>query len=84
MLTTKRISQKNPLCLTFLSAVLLGGLCFAQPAVTLSTKTGPPTTKVSVSGTGFPASTAVEIYFEITEFALAATNASGSRPKTQS
>jgi outer membrane protein assembly factor BamB len=83
MLTTKRISQKNQLCLTVLSLALLGGLCFAQPAVTLSTKTGPPTTKVLVSGTGFPASAAVEIYFDVTEFALTATNATGSFSKIE-
>jgi hypothetical protein len=62
----------------FLSMVLLGGLCFAEPAVTLSVTTGPPTTNLTVSGSGFPASTAVDIYFDTTELALAVTNSTGS------
>jgi len=62
----------------FLSVVLLGGVCFAQPAVTLSVKSGPPTTNLSVSGSGFPASTEVEIYFDTTYLALAVTNGTGS------
>ncbi len=62
----------------FLSVVLLGGVCFAQPAVTLSVKAGPPTTNLSVSGSGFPASTAVDIYFDTTDLALTVTNSSGS------
>ena len=50
----------------FLSVVLLGGLCFAQ------------TTNLYVSGSGFPASTEVNIYFDTTDLALAVTNSTGS------
>ncbi len=74
-------SRKNKLCLMLLSVLLPGGLCFAQPAVTLSVKNGPPTTNLFVSGTGFPASTAVEIYFDVTELAQVVTNSAGSFSK---
>ena len=77
-------SRNNRFCLALLSVtLLLSGLCSAQPTVTLSAKSGPPTTDILVSGTGFPASTAVEIYFGITEFALAATNSTGSFSRIQ-
>jgi outer membrane protein assembly factor BamB len=62
----------------FLAVRLLGGVCFAQPAVTLSVEAGPPTTNVSVSGSGFAASAAIDIYFDTTNLALTVTNSSGS------
>jgi putative pyrroloquinoline-quinone-binding quinoprotein len=58
--------------------VLAGGVCFAQPAVTLSVAAGPPTTNLYVSGTGFPASTVVPIYFDVTNLAMAVTDGTGS------
>jgi outer membrane protein assembly factor BamB len=64
----------------FISAILLSGVCFAQPALVLSAEGGPPTTGVFVSGSGFPASTTVDIYFDTTELALAGTNGTGSFP----
>jgi|HubBroStandDraft_1064217.scaffolds.fasta_scaffold00144_36 outer membrane protein assembly factor BamB len=74
----KITSGKTQLCLALLSVLFLSGLCFAQPAVTLSVKSGPPTTNLQVSGTGFPAYTEVEIYFDTTYLALAVTNSAGS------
>jgi len=53
-------------------------LSFAQPAVSLSQPEGPPTTSVSVSGSGFDAYTAVDIYFDTTDQALTTTDGSGS------
>jgi hypothetical protein len=41
----------------FFSVVLLGGVCFAEPGVTFSLEAGPPGASISVSGSGFPAST---------------------------
>src|ERR1019366_4320747 len=55
-----------------------GGVSSPHPAVTLSVKAGPPTTNLSVSGSGFPASTAIDIYFDTTDLALTVTNSSGS------
>jgi outer membrane protein assembly factor BamB len=74
-------SRKAQFCLTLVSVLTLSGLCFAQPAVTLSVTTGPPTTNVLVSGSGFPANTAVEIYFDLTELAEVVTNSAGSFSK---
>lgn len=67
----------------FATAVLvfrasLSTLALAQPAVTVSPTTGPPTDKVTVGGTGFAADEAVDIYFDTTDLALATTGASGS------
>src|ERR1019366_5683255 len=56
----------------------LSSAALAQPAVTVIPKSGPPTDRVTVSGTGFGADEAVDIYFDTTDLALAATNPSGS------
>jgi outer membrane protein assembly factor BamB len=49
----------------------------AGPKITLSSKSGPPTGTVTVSGTGFGANETVDIYFDTTDEALASTNATG-------
>lgn len=49
----------------------------AIPRVKLSPRTGPPTSTVKVSGTGFGAHRAVDIYFDTTDKALASTNGHG-------
>jgi outer membrane protein assembly factor BamB len=46
--------------------------------VTATPDVGPPTSSLQVSGSGFPATTAVDIYFDTTDVALAVTNASGA------
>jgi hypothetical protein len=48
------------------------------PRVKLSPRTGPPTSTVRVSGSGFAAYRAVDIYFGTTDEALAATNGNGA------
>jgi len=75
-----KTSLKSAGCTTgmSLSVVLLGGVCFAQPAVTLSVESGTPTTRLQISGSGFPASTAVAIYFDTTELALTTTGSTGA------
>ena len=57
---------------------LLSSAALAQPAVTVSPKSGPPADKVAVSGTGFAADEAVDIYFDTTALALAATGPGGA------
>jgi len=47
------------------------------PAITLTLLAGPPTSSVSVSGTNFGRSEAVDIYFDTADEALAATNGQG-------
>jgi outer membrane protein assembly factor BamB len=53
-------------------------VAFAQPAITVSPETGPPTDKVATSGTGFSADEAVYVYFDTAELDVAATNPEGS------
>lgn len=60
------------------TAVAFAVTALAQPALTVSPKSGPPTDNVTISGTGFAADEAVYIYFDTTDLALAATNASGA------
>jgi outer membrane protein assembly factor BamB len=47
------------------------------PAVIINPTVGPPTTNVLVSGTGFDPYVAVDIYFDVTDLALAVTNGAG-------
>ena len=49
-----------------------------RPHVMLSPKVGPPTSTVRVSGSGFRAFRAVNIYFDAKDEALASTNANGA------
>ena len=59
--------------------MLLGaGCCWAQPAISLLPKNGPPTTKIAVSGSGFAPDTAVDIYFGATAEAAATTDGNGN------
>src|ERR1022692_3063871 len=58
--------------------LLVASLGFGQPKVTVSPKSNPPTTHVLVSGSGFTAHAAIDIYFDTTDEALASANASGA------
>jgi len=51
---------------------------FAQPTVTLSHSSGPPTTKLLVSGSGYDPYSAVDIYFDAKDEALAVTDGNGA------
>jgi hypothetical protein len=61
--------------------LLFASLGFGQPKVTVSPKSNPPTTNVLVSGSGFSAYAAIDIYFDTADEALASANASGSFSK---
>ena len=75
------IPRKAQLCLRFLSVLLLSALCFAQPTLTLSVKSWPPTTNLNVSGSGFPAFALIDIHFDTTDLALVNANGSGGFSK---
>jgi hypothetical protein len=69
---------KNLCRVTFLivlSALLASAVTVT---VTLSPNSGPPATNLQVAGGGFPASIAVDIYFDTTDVALAVTGATGA------
>jgi outer membrane protein assembly factor BamB len=61
-----------------LALLLLAGICLAQPAVTLSPTSGPPTSTVQVSGSGFTPNAKIKIFFDVKDEALAVANGSGS------
>ena len=65
---------------SLLSITLLtfAGLCLGQPAVKLAPTSGPPTTSITVSGSGFSADAAIDIYIGSTDVALALANSSGA------
>lgn len=48
------------------------------PGIALSVVSGPPTTTVTVAGAGFGAFEAVDVYFDITDAALASTSGTGN------
>jgi outer membrane protein assembly factor BamB len=57
---------------------LLAVAVSATPAVKLSTASGPPTTNVKISGSGFPASSLVDLYFDSTNVVLVVSSATGT------
>lgn len=54
------------------------GPVLAAPAVAVAPNNGPPTTNISVSGSGFGANAAVDIYFDESDLCLALANAAGA------
>jgi outer membrane protein assembly factor BamB len=74
--TARRLSRSNlaiPMILCGLQSAAL-----AQPTVSASPKSGPPTFSVAVSGAGFANEEAVDVYFDTSDLALAVTNSGGS------
>ena len=61
----------------FVAWVLLCGIAGAAPCITLSKKSGPPTSKILVSGRGFEPNVGVDIYFDTKDEALVVTNGQG-------
>jgi hypothetical protein len=56
---------------------LLCGIANAAPSITLSKKSGPPTSKILVSGRGFEPNVGVDIFFNTKDKALVVTNGKG-------
>jgi outer membrane protein assembly factor BamB len=71
--------------LAFLSAacLLLCGVASAAPSITLSKKTGPPTSRILVSGRGFAPNVGVDIFFDTKDEALVVTNGQGEFEKAR-
>ncbi len=65
-------------CLVGTAILLLSGFCFSQASISLSVASGPPTTKLFVSGSGFAAKAVIDIYFSSQRAAVATANGSGS------
>jgi outer membrane protein assembly factor BamB len=75
---TVAIATSKQVCLLSLVVLLAAGVCFGQPAVSLSRKSGPPTVQLLVSGSGFKPNAEIDIYFDLTDEAKAIANGSGS------
>jgi outer membrane protein assembly factor BamB len=71
-------SQPIGFC-TFLlvACLLLSGISSAAPTITLSKKSGPPTSPILISGRGFQANVGVDVYFDTKDEALVVTNGEG-------
>jgi len=78
--TTKNLLAGRRKNLPFIAiiALLLVSPCLAQPTVTLSVSSGPPTTKLLVSGGGFDPFSEVDIFFDRKDPALAVTDETGA------
>ena len=61
----------------FAGCFLFCGLSLAAPSITLSPPQGPPTTKIDVSGTGYGANAAVDIYFDTIDVCLVIATGAG-------
>jgi len=72
------IAASKQVCLLSIVVLLAAGVCFAQPAVTLSIKSGPPTGNLLVSGSGFTPFAEIDIYFDSHDEAEATADGSGS------
>jgi hypothetical protein len=61
----------------FFACSLLCGIANAAPSITLSKKSGPPTSGILVSGRGFEPNVGVDIFFDTKDKALVVTNGQG-------
>ncbi len=65
-------------CVVCCVVFLLAGFCFSQPSISLSPASGPPTSSLRVSGSGFAPYAKIDIYFDTQDGALAVADRSGS------
>jgi len=77
MRPSKLSSLFESFSLMFVLCLLLSGVSGAAPCITLSKKSGPPTSKILVSGSGFEPNVGVDIYFDTKDEALVVTNGKG-------
>ena len=64
--------------LAFAAMLLSAETGFAAPAVTLVPVAGPPTTDITVNGTGFGPNAAVDIFFDTSDLCLALASGAGA------
>jgi len=75
------IAASKRVCLLSMVVLLAAGVCFGKPAVSLSRKSGPPTTRFLVSGSGYKPYAEIDIYFDTKDEAKAVANGSGKFSK---
>ena len=74
------ISFAKILCGILLVGSVLCGWGFSQ-TITVTPKSAPPTAHITVGGSGFPANSALDVYFDLTDLALAVTDSTGAFSK---
>jgi len=74
----RRIRRSTRFSLVAITISMLATSCFAQTAVSLSPKDGPPTTTLRVSGSGFTPYAQIDLYFDSQDQALAVADAAGA------
>ena len=67
----------------FIASLLLSAIASAAPSITLSRETGPPTSRILVSGRGFAPNVGVDIFFNTKDEALVVTNGQGEFNKAK-
>ena len=75
------IGASRQVCLLSMVVLLAVGVCFGKLAVSVSPASGPPTSKLLVSGNGFKANAEIDIYFDTKDEAKVIANSSGSFSK---
>ena len=75
------VASSRQVCLLSIVVLLAAGVCFGKPAVSVSPTSGPPTSKLLVSGSGFKANAEIDIYFDTKDEAKVIANSSGSFSK---
>jgi len=75
------VGAVKEVCLLSVAMLLGVGACWGKPAVSLSPKSGPPTSKLLVSGSGFKPYAEIDISFDTKDEAKAVANGSGSFSK---
>jgi outer membrane protein assembly factor BamB len=77
MFNPRKRSQPITFLAFLLVTSLLCGVASAVPSITLSKESGPPTSKILVSGSGFESNVGVDIFFDTKDKALVVTNEKG-------
>ena len=67
----------------FLAGFLTSATSSATPSITLFSRSGPPTSRILVSGRGFEPNVGVDIYFDTKDEALVVTNSKGEFDKAK-
>ncbi len=73
----ERSSAITTVACLLVASSLFCGVASAAPSITLSKKSGPPTSRILVSGHGFAPNVGVDIFFDTKDKALVVTNAKG-------
>jgi outer membrane protein assembly factor BamB len=81
--SSRALKKPAVFCYFLFACLLLSGMSAASPSITLSRKTGPPTIRILVSGSGFDPNADVDIFFGTKDEALVVTNSQGAFEKAK-